>query len=74
MDAPQILASVFVRALMFVVVLTFRDAIRQTMVFVVPAQDAGIMWVWIVAIIHVMTVLVLLFVLNKYKLIDPMAM
>jgi hypothetical protein len=74
MDAPQIVANVFVRALMFVVVLTFRDAIKHTMVFIVPAQDTGVMWVWIVAIIHVMTVLVLLFVLHKYKLIDPKTM
>jgi hypothetical protein len=73
MDVPQIVTNVFVRALMFVVVLTFRDAIKQTMLCVIPTQETSVIWVWIVAIIHVMTVLSIVYILGKCRLIDPLA-
>jgi hypothetical protein len=72
MDVPQIVTNVFVRALVFVVVLTFRDAIRETMTFIIPSQERSVVWVWIVAMIHIMTVLVLIYILSKCRLIDQL--
>jgi hypothetical protein len=70
MDVPRIMTSVFLQAFMFVVVLSFRDAIKQTMTFVVPGDETGITWIWILAIIHILLALVFVFVLSKFRLID----